>query len=236
MTKVLVVDDEPALVTLATYNLEQAGYTVITANDGRNLVETIKTEHIDLVLLDVMLPYKSGIELLREIRAEKLTLPVILITALDAEVDKIVGLEMGADDYVTKPFSPRELIARIKAVMRRFDVSKEQQVVSENKQTFGSLAINYDHKSLTKHGEHVKLTPKEYELLVYLTANVGRVLERETILHGVWGYDAAGSDTRMVDMHMSHLRDKIEDNPKQPEYLRTVRGMGYRFDLPNVAK
>lgn len=236
MTKVLVVDDEPALVTLTTYNLEQAGYSVVTANDGQNILQTIQTEKIDLVLLDVMLPHKSGIELLREIRTEKLTLPVILLTALDAEVDKIVGLEMGADDYITKPFSPRELLARIKAVMRRFDVSQDTQTESANTQSFGDLKINYDHLSVTKQGQLIKLTPKEYELLVYLTANVGRVLERETILHGVWGYSDAGSDTRMVDMHMSHLRDKIEDNPKQPQFLRTVRGMGYRFDVPSQGK
>lgn len=235
MTKVLVVDDEPALVTLTTYNLEQAGYSVVTANDGQNILQTIQTEAIDLVLLDVMLPHKSGIELLREIRTEKLTLPIILLTALDAEVDKIVGLEMGADDYITKPFSPRELLARIKAVMRRFDVSQETKP-EENTQSFGDLKINYDHLSVTKQGQLIKLTPKEYELLVYLTTNVGRVLERETILHGVWGYSEAGSDTRMVDMHMSHLRDKIEDNPKQPQFLRTVRGMGYRFDVPNKGK
>jgi len=232
MTKVLVVDDEPALVTLTTYNLEQAGYTVVSANDGQNLIQTIKTEEIDLVLLDVMLPHKSGIELLREIRAEKLTLPVILLTALDAEVDKIVGLEMGADDYVTKPFSPRELLARIKAVLRRFEVTQPTQLET-NSETFGDLKINYDHMSVKKSGNRIKLTPTEYELLVYLTQNVGRVLERETILHGVWGYNESGSDTRMVDMHMSHLRDKIEDNPKQPQYLRTVRGIGYRFDLPS---
>lgn len=236
MTKVLVVDDEPSLVTLTTYNLEQAGYTVISANDGQHILETIRSEQVDLVLLDVMLPHKSGIELLREIRTEKMTLPVILLTALDAEVDKIVGLEMGADDYVTKPFSPRELLARIKAVMRRFDVGTETKRERENTQVFGDLMINADHMSVTKQGQLVKLTPKEYELLVYLTTNVGRVLERETILHGVWGYSDAGSDTRMVDMHMSHLRDKIEDNPKQPQYLRTVRGMGYRFDLPAASK
>lgn len=236
MTKVLVVDDEPALVTLTTYNLEQAGYTVISANDGKNIIQTIQAEAIDLVLLDVMLPYQSGIELLREIRAEKLTVPVILLTALDAEIDKIVGLEMGADDYITKPFSPRELLARIKAIMRRFEVGKESTKQVANTQVFGSLVINYDHMSVTKHGQLVKLTPKEYELLVYLTTNAGRVLERETILHGVWGYSDAGSDTRMVDMHMSHLRDKIEDNPKEPQYLRTVRGIGYRFDLPNTLK
>lgn len=235
MTKVLVVDDEPALVTLTTYNLEQAGYSVISANDGQNIVPIIKNEQIDLVLLDVMLPYKSGIELLREIRSEKITVPVILLTALDAEVDKIVGLEMGADDYITKPFSPRELLARIKAVLRRFDVSQLPKEEG-NTQSFGDLTINYDHLSVTKQGQLVKLTPKEYELLVYVTTNVGRVLERETILHGVWGYNASGSDTRMVDMHMSHLRDKIEDNPKQPQYLRTVRGIGYRFDIPNPAK
>lgn len=235
MAKILVVDDEPALVKLLTYNLERAGFEVLTASDGQGLVERLHAgqDQIDLILLDIMLPKESGIEITQKIRAQDILTPIIMITALDEEVDKVVGLEMGADDYITKPFSPREVIARVKAVLRRFEharatLAQDKQSVSNVKQ-YGILSIDLDRILVKIDDRRVKLTPKEYELLVYLTEREGRVLDRETILHGVWGFAYAGVDTRMVDMHVSHLREKLESDSKHPQMLKTVRGMGYRF-------
>lgn len=234
MARILVVDDEPALVKLLTYNLERAGFEVLTASDGQGLVERLQTgkERIDLVLLDIMLPKESGIDITQKLRAQNSFIPIIMITALDEEVDKVVGLEMGADDYITKPFSPREVVARVKAVLRRFEHAQaasqqDQRVVSVK--DYGILSVDTDRVLVKVANQRIKLTPKEYELLVYLTEREGRVLDRETILHGVWGFAYAGVDTRMVDMHVSHLRDKIEIDPKHPQMLKTVRGMGYRF-------
>lgn len=232
MTKVLVVDDEPSLQTLLTYNLKKAGFEVIAALGGKRALEIIREGDIDVVLLDVMLPEVSGVDVTRELRAEKNQIPIIMITALDDEIDKVVGLEIGADDYVTKPFSPREVIARVHAVLRRFSQKKEPVLENNVKQiqSFGNLTIDFDKMVVQFDGEIVKLTPKEYELLAYMAEREGRVLSRETILDGVWGYEFSGPDTRMVDMHLSHLRDKIELDPKHPVYLKTVRGFGYRFD------
>lgn len=234
MARILVVDDEPALVKLLTYNLERAGFEVLTASDGQGLVERLQTgkERIDLVLLDIMLPKESGIDITQKLRAQNSFIPIIMITALDEEVDKVLGLEMGADDYITKPFSPREVVARVKAVLRRFEhaqaASQQDQRVTSVKD-YGILSVDTDRVLVKVANQRIKLTPKEYELLVYLTEREGRVLDRETILHGVWGFAYAGVDTRMVDMHVSHLRDKIEIDPKHPQMLKTVRGMGYRF-------
>ncbi|WP_439818021.1 response regulator transcription factor [Weissella paramesenteroides] len=232
MTKVLVVDDEPSLQTLLTYNLKKSGFDVVSAVDGKQALDIIHEQKIDIVLLDIMLPEESGVDVTRELRAEKNQIPIIMLTALDDEIDKVVGLEIGADDYVTKPFSPREVIARVHAVLRRFSqktqTEKEQSV--KHSQSYGHLTIDFDKMVVQFDGEIVKLTPKEYELLAYMAEREGRVLSRETILDGVWGYEFSGPDTRMVDMHLSHLRDKIELDPKHPVYLKTVRGFGYRFD------
>ncbi|MCT0485744.1 response regulator transcription factor [Weissella paramesenteroides] len=232
MTKVLVVDDEPSLQTLLTYNLKKSGFDVVSAVDGKQSLDIIHEQKIDIVLLDIMLPEESGVDVTRELRAEKNQIPIIMLTALDDEIDKVVGLEIGADDYVTKPFSPREVIARVHAVLRRFSqktqTEKEQSV--KHSQSYGRLTIDFDKMVVQFDGEIVKLTPKEYELLAYMAEREGRVLSRETILDGVWGYEFSGPDTRMVDMHLSHLRDKIELDPKHPVYLKTVRGFGYRFD------
>ena len=232
MTKVLVVDDEPSLQTLLTYNLKKVGFEVISATDGKQALKIIHQNDIDVVLLDVMLPEISGVDVTRELRAEKNQIPIIMLTALDDEVDKVVGLEIGADDYVTKPFSPREVIARVHAVLRRFNQKQETTPEDNVKhiQSYGRLSIDFDKMVVQFDGEIVKLTPKEYELLAYMAEREGRVLSRETILDGVWGYEFSGPDTRMVDMHLSHLRDKIELDPKHPVYLKTVRGFGYRFD------
>ncbi|MDF8374433.1 response regulator transcription factor [Weissella paramesenteroides] len=232
MTKVLVVDDEPSLQTLLTYNLKKSGFDVVSAVDGKQALDIIHEQKIDIALLDIMLPEESGVDVTRELRAEKNQIPIIMLTALDDEIDKVVGLEIGADDYVTKPFSPREVIARVHAVLRRFSqktqTEKEQSV--KHSQSYGRLTIDFDKMVVQFDGEIVKLTPKEYELLAYMAEREGRVLSRETILDGVWGYEFSGPDTRMVDMHLSHLRDKIELDPKHPVYLKTVRGFGYRFD------
>ncbi|HJG84668.1 MAG TPA: response regulator transcription factor [Weissella thailandensis] len=232
MTKVLVVDDEPSLQTLLTYNLKKSGFDVVSAEDGQQTLDIIHEQKIDIVLLDIMLPEKSGVDVTRELRAEKNQIPIIMLTALDDEIDKVVGLEIGADDYVTKPFSPREVIARVHAVLRRFSqktqAPKEESV--KHNQSYGRLTIDFNKMVVQFDDEIVKLTPKEYELLAYMAEREGRVLSRETILDGVWGYEFSGPDTRMVDMHLSHLRDKIELDPKHPVYLKTVRGFGYRFD------
>lgn len=232
MTKVLVVDDEPSLQTLLTYNLKKSGFDVILAEDGQQAFDILHEQKIDIVLLDIMLPEKSGVDVTRELRAEKNQIPIIMLTALDDEIDKVVGLEIGADDYVTKPFSPREVIARVHAVLRRFSqktqAPKEESV--KHNQSYGRLTIDFNKMVVQFDDEIVKLTPKEYELLAYMAEREGRVLSRETILDGVWGYEFSGPDTRMVDMHLSHLRDKIELDPKHPVYLKTVRGFGYRFD------
>lgn len=236
MATILVVDDEPSLVTLLSYNLKKTGFDVVTANDSGQARQILAETKVDLMLLDLMLPGQSGVDLTRELRAEKNNLPIIMITALDEEVDKILGLEIGADDYITKPFSPREVIARIRAVLRRLEKNEEaaKQTVAGNVKVFGNIAIDFDKMIVQRHQQIVKLTPKEYELLAYMAEREGRVLDRETILHGVWGYEFAGPDTRMVDMHLSHLRDKIEDDPKHPVHLKTVRGFGYRFDNQNI--
>ena len=232
MTKVLVVDDEPSLQTLLTYNLKKSGFDVVSAEDGQQTLDIIHEQKIDIILLDIMLPEKSGVDVTRELRAEKNQIPIIMLTALDDEIDKVVGLEIGADDYVTKPFSPREVIARVHAVLRRFSqktqAPKEESV--KHNQSYGRLTIDFNKMVVQFDDEIVKLTPKEYELLAYMAEREGRVLSRETILDGVWGYEFSGPDTRMVDMHLSHLRDKIELDPKHPVYLKTVRGFGYRFD------
>ena len=236
MTTVLVVDDEPSLVTLLTYNLKKSGFDVVSAIDGPSAITTLAEQPIDIMLLDVMLPGKSGVEVTRELRAEKNRIPIIMLTALDEEVDKILGLEIGADDYVTKPFSPREVIARVRAVLRRFDVTTPENKSENKTKQFGNIKIDFDKMVVQRDGEVIKLTPKEYELLAYMAEREGRVLSRETILHGVWGYEFTGPDTRMVDMHLSHLRDKIENDPKHPAHLKTVRGFGYRFDNQATAE
>ena len=236
MATILVVDDEPSLVTLLSYNLTKSGFEVVTATSGDEARNQLANHPIDLMLLDVMLPGKSGVDLTRELRGEQNRIPIIMITALDDEVDKILGLEIGADDYVTKPFSPREVIARVRAVLRRFDVTTPENKSENKTKQFGNIKIDFDKMVVQRDGEVIKLTPKEYELLAYMAEREGRVLSRETILHGVWGYEFTGPDTRMVDMHLSHLRDKIENDPKHPAHLKTVRGFGYRFDNQATAE
>ncbi|MBB5324516.1 two-component system alkaline phosphatase synthesis response regulator PhoP [Anoxybacillus tepidamans] len=230
--KVLVVDDEPSIVTLLQYNLEQAGFEVITANDGEEGMKKAIREQPDLMILDLMLPKMDGIEVCKQLRLQKMMTPILMLTAKDDEFDKVLGLELGADDYMTKPFSPREVLARIKAILRRIQSQPVQEEKEEHsKIVIGDLEIFPDHYEAYFNGERLELTPKEFELLVYLAKHKGRVLTRDQLLSAVWNYDFAG-DTRIVDVHISHLREKIEQNTKKPLYIKTIRGLGYKLEEP----
>lgn len=232
MTKVLIVDDESAIVTLLQYNLEQSGYEVEVAQTGPEGLEKALSAGYDVILLDLMLPGLDGMEVLRQLRQDKVDTPVLLVTAKGDEFDRVLGLELGADDYITKPFSPREVVARIKAVKRRYQqvaVHAEEAVAVEDAViVVGDLEVDPDRKQIKKAGELLALTPREYGLLLYFAQRRGRVLDRETILRQVMGFEYTG-ESRMVDMHISNLREKIEVDPKHPVLLKTVRGFGYVF-------
>ncbi len=225
MTKILVVDDEAAISTLLQYNLEENNYDVTVAEDGQTAYQLASQQQFDAILLDLMLPGMDGMTVLKTLRQDKISTPVILVTAKGDEFDRVFGLELGADDYITKPFSPREVIARLKAVLRRsqvdHQVSEEADVIK-----IQNLVIDDNKKVVTKADKILTLTPREYELLLYFAQRIGRVIDRETILTAVWGYEYTG-ESRMVDMHISNLREKIEANPKSPVLLKTVRGFGY---------
>ncbi|MFR4249136.1 MAG: response regulator transcription factor [Leuconostoc lactis] len=225
MTKILVVDDEAAISTLLQYNLEENNYDVTVAEDGQTAYQLASQQQFDAILLDLMLPGMDGMTVLKTLRQDKISTPVILVTAKGDEFDRVFGLELGADDYITKPFSPREVIARLKAVLRRsqvdHQVSEEADVIK-----IQDLVIDDNKKVVTKADKILTLTPREYELLLYFAQRIGRVIDRETILTAVWGYEFTG-ESRMVDMHISNLREKIEANPKSPMLLKTVRGFGY---------
>ncbi|AZV50566.1 MULTISPECIES: two-component system response regulator PhoP [Bacillus] len=235
--KILVVDDEESIVTLLQYNLERSGYEVITASDGEEALKRAETENPDLIVLDVMLPKLDGIEVCKQLRQQKLMFPILMLTAKDEEFDKVLGLELGADDYMTKPFSPREVNARVKAILRRSEMAAPSNDM-KNEETEGQIVIG-DLKILPDHYEayfkenQLELTPKEFELLLYLGRHKGRVLTRDLLLSAVWNYDFAG-DTRIVDVHISHLRDKIETNTKKPIYIKTIRGLGYKLEEPKM--
>ncbi|MEC1671467.1 two-component system response regulator PhoP [Bacillus mojavensis] len=235
--KILVVDDEESIVTLLQYNLERSGYEVITASDGEEALKRAETENPDLIVLDVMLPKLDGIEVCKQLRQQKLMFPILMLTAKDEEFDKVLGLELGADDYMTKPFSPREVNARVKAILRRSEMAAPSNDM-KNEETEGQIVIG-DLKILPDHYEayfkenQLELTPKEFELLLYLGRHKGRVLTRDLLLSAVWNYDFAG-DTRIVDVHISHLRDKIEANTKKPIYIKTIRGLGYKLEEPKM--
>ena len=231
--KVLIVEDEPALLDTLEYNLDRQGYEVYTAADGPTALEVARQERPDLIVLDVMLPGLDGFEVCRILRQE-MSVPILMLTARDDEVDKVVGLEVGADDYMTKPFSMRELLARIKALLRRVRLVREE-VEAENGDTgsegisCGDLMIDLDRREVMRGGEILHLKPKEYELLVFLTRNRGIVLSRDLILERVWGWDYGGG-SRTVDVHVRWLREKIELDPSNPTRIITVRGVGYRFE------
>jgi DNA-binding response OmpR family regulator len=223
--KILVVDDEPTLVATLRYNLEQAGYAVATAADGEAALASARSQRPDLIVLDLMLPGLDGFEVCRILRREMAT-PILMLTAKTDEVDKVVGLELGADDYVSKPFGMRELLARVRALLRR----AEAPAASEGETlTSGDLAVDLRKREATRDGKALALKPKEYDLLVYLLRNPGRAFTRDQLLNQIWGYDFVG-DTRTVDVHVRWLRQKIEPDAANPVRLITVRGVGYRFD------
>lgn len=228
MSKVLVVDDEKPISDIIKFNLTKEGYDVVTAADGREALDMYNDENPDLVLLDQMLPEVDGIEVLRQIRS-KSDIPVIMVTAKDSEIDKVLGLEMGADDYVTKPFSNRELVARVKVNLRsRKSVaqSTEESFNSTEDIHLGDLTIHPQAYMVSKNGADIELTHREFELLYYLAQHIGQVMTREHLLQQVWGYDYFG-DVRTVDVTVRRLREKIEDNPSHPNWLATRRGVGY---------
>ncbi|MGM9924595.1 MAG: response regulator [Bacillus sp. (in: firmicutes)] len=235
--KVLVVDDESSILTLLKYNLEQAGFEVITAADGEEAIEAAERGNPDLIVLDLMLPKLDGIEVCKILRQRKMNVPILMLTAKDDELDKILGLELGADDYMTKPFSPREVIARVKAILRRANL-QQGSVQSESEQDEAIRIVDlviYPEKYETYfQNEKLELTPKEFELLLYLAKHKGRVHTRDQLLRSVWNYDFAG-DTRIVDVHISHLREKIEQDTRKPKYIKTIRGLGYKFEEPKDA-
>jgi len=227
--KVLVVDDEESLVRLITHNLKREGYETMEAYDGNQAWEMINTENPDLILLDLMLPGKDGLEICQLMREEKLYIPVIMLTAKDEEIDRILGLEMGADDYVTKPFSVRELMARVKAILRR----RRQEPVSRSEVIeAGNLILKTDSYEVFLNGVKIDLTLKEFELLEILVRNRNKVLKRDYLLNALWDYSDTAS-TRVLDVHISKLRDKIEPDTGQPIYIKTVRGIGYKFEGGN---
>lgn len=229
--KVLVVDDEQSIVTLLKYNIEQSGYQVIVAHDGAQAIEKVNEEKPDLVVLDVMLPEMDGIEVCKTIRSEKNQVPILMLTAKDDEFDRVLGLELGADDYMTKPFSPREVVARVKAILRRVSQVSSNDSDDDEDIILGAIRIRPDFFEVYRNDELLELTPKEFELLLYLIERQGRVITREHMLNSVWNYEFAG-DSRIVDVHISHLRDKLEENPKQPQFIKTVRGLGYKLERP----
>ena len=225
MKTILIADDEPTLVATLKYNLERESYEVITAADGEAALAAARANRPDLVLLDLMMPGLNGIEVCRIIRRET-RVPILILTARGEEADRVAGLEIGADDYVTKPFSMRELVARVRALLRR---SENMQAPEPDVVTCGDLIIDIRKRAVTRDGADLPLKPKEFELLSFFARNRGQAFTRDQLLNQIWGYDYAG-DTRTVDVHIRWLRQKIEVQPDRPIRLITVRGVGYRFD------
>jgi two-component system response regulator VicR len=223
--RILVVDDEKPIADILKFNLQKEGYDVLCAYDGLEAIQKVDEYKPDMILLDIMLPLKDGMEVCREIRKKHDT-PIIMLTAKDSEIDKVLGLELGADDYVTKPFSTRELLARVKANMRRHQIKIAGNELEKNEISVGSLVIHPDAYSVTKRGEEIELTHREFELLHYLAKHIGQVMTREHLLQTVWGYDYFG-DVRTVDVTVRRLREKIEDSPSHPTWIVTRRGVGY---------
>ncbi|OPL14799.1 MAG: PhoP family transcriptional regulator [Firmicutes bacterium ML8_F2] len=227
INKILVVDDEKPIVDILQYNLEKEGYRVVTAFNGEEALLQVEAENPDLIILDIMLPRKDGFTVCKEIRSSH-DIPIIMLTAKELEMDKVIGLELGADDYVTKPFSAREVTARVKAILRRTQM-KENKADSENSRiVFGTIIVDQGEVQVYNQGEPVELTIKEYNLLVYLIKKPGYVFSREQLLDQVWGYDYIG-DERTVDVTIRRLREKLENNPAKPDYIHTKRGVGYYF-------
>ncbi|GAX46981.1 response regulator YycF [Pseudolactococcus reticulitermitis] len=233
MKKILVVDDEKPISDIVKFNLTKEGYEVLTAFDGEEALDVFAAEQPDLILLDLMLPQKDGLEVAREIRKSS-EVPIIMVSAKDSEFDKVIGLELGADDYVTKPFSNRELLARVKANLRRSNLAPETTATGADKKEIriGDITIAPEKYAAYKNDKHIDLTHREFELLHYLAQHVGEVMTREHLLETVWGYDYFG-DVRTVDVTIRRLREKVEDTPSRPEYVATRRGVGYYLSNPN---
>ena len=225
--KILIVDDEASIVTLLKFNLEKAGFLTDTANDGELAVEKGLVGNYDLIVLDLMLPGLDGMDVCKTLRQNRIETPILMLTAKGEELDKILGLELGADDYLTKPFSPKEVVARIKAILRRVN----RPTRTDGQIQIGDLYIFPERYEAELNGKVLAFTRKEFELLSYLAQHKGKVLTRDQLLLAVWNYDFVG-DTRIVDVHISHLRDKIESNTRRPDYIKTIRGLGYKIEEP----
>jgi len=225
--RILVVDDEESIVQLVAYNLRRAGYEVITAGNGEDALHLFRTESPDLVVLDVMLPGADGFEVCKELRRES-DKPILMLTARSEEIDRVIGFEIGADDYVAKPFSPRELVGRVKAILRRSRKDPEPAEPESEALLFGPLSINFATYEVTCSGRRVDLTPTEFQILKVLAQNPSRVFSRDELVDRVMGQDFFG-DVRTIDVHIRHLRSKIEENPSEPKFIETVRGAGYKF-------
>ncbi len=224
--RILLVDDERSLQKLLSYPLRKEGYEVVPALDGREALARMREGGFDLIVLDLMLPHVDGFEVCRQVRARGST-PIIMLTARTEEIDKVLGLELGADDYITKPFSMREFRSRVKAVLRRSRLARADEP-GEQPLEHGPLRIDFEKRAVTLHGEPVRLTYVEFEILAALARHPGRVYNRMVLLERVWG-NASYRDPRTVDVHVRHLREKLESEPKTPELILTVRGVGYRF-------
>lgn len=224
---VLIVDDEIHIQELIKFNLTKNGFDVITCGDGLEALKIVENEKPDIILLDLMLPGMDGLEVCKKIRRTPgiEDIPIIMITAKGEELDKILGLELGADDYITKPFSVRELVARVKAMLRRTTMKSQ-----DNNIKFGNTVIDFQKHEVYKDGKRIELTLKEFELLEILIKNKGKVITRDFLLDKIWGYEYVG-ETRTVDVHVRHLRQKIEDDDKNPVYIQTIRGIGYKFNF-----
>ncbi|MFC4403687.1 response regulator [Gracilibacillus xinjiangensis] len=228
--KVLIVDDEQSIVTLLQYNIEKSGFQTEVAYDGVEGLEKASTGEFDLIVLDLMLPGMEGTDVCKALRQKQVDTPILMLTAKDDEFDKVLGLELGADDYLTKPFSPKEVVARIKAILRRTrqrDTPSDQPFIK-----ISDLIIYPQQYEATINGDTLSFTRKEFELLHYLAKHKGKVLSRDQLLSAVWNYDFVG-DTRIVDVHVSHLREKIEPDTKHPVYIKTIRGLGYKMEEPS---
>ena len=225
--RILVVEDDPAVARGLHYGLQAEGFVVLLADTGKKALASARHENVHLVLLDVRLPEVNGFDVLRQLRAEGKKQPIIMVTARDEESDKVLGLELGADDYIVKPFSLRELLSRIRAALRR--AYGDLATVNNERATFGDIEVDMERLLVSKAGAPVLLTPTEFKLLRHLLANPNMPFSREALIEAIWGYGSAIEDDRTIDAHMRHLREKIEDDPSEPRWLMTVRGVGYKF-------
>lgn len=228
--KILVVDDESHIVELVTFNLEKDGFEVVSAYDGKSGIDKVKAQTPDLIILDIMLPGMDGLKVCRTLKQDPQysSIPIIMLTAKAEEFDTVLGLEMGADDYIKKPFSPKELVARVKARLRALKVLEAEKAAGQKAFIIKDLIVIPDKHEVYLGEDRLELTPKEYELLYVMATQPGKVFTREVLLERVWGYESLG-DARTVDVHIRHLRQKLKDDPSYPEYVETVRGIGYRL-------